>query len=94
MRKLLEREDRDPACRLAVEVYVYGVVKAIGALIAAASAASDCWCFPEESANMRRSIRARICDRVRIPRRADRRGRATLRTPPSSRHPEAEWTCA
>jgi acetate kinase len=61
LKTLLEREDRDPSCRLAVEVYVYGVVKAIGALIAALHGL-DLLVFSGGIGEHAPVIRARICE--------------------------------
>ena len=61
LKTLLEREDRDPSCRLAVEVYVYGIVKAIGALIAALHGL-DLLVFSGGIGEHAPIIRARICE--------------------------------
>ncbi|MGH9142607.1 MAG: acetate/propionate family kinase, partial [Vicinamibacterales bacterium] len=61
MRTLLEREAGDPACRLAVAVYVYGIVKAIGAL-AAAMDGVDLLVFSGGIGAHAPVIRRRVCD--------------------------------
>lgn len=61
MRVLLEREAIDPSSRLAVEMYVYSVKKAIGAL-AAAMGGIDALVFSGGIGEHAAPVRARICD--------------------------------
>jgi acetate kinase len=61
MRALLAREAAEPACRLAVEAYVYGIKKAIGAL-AAALGGVDTIVFSGGIGEHAPEIRARICE--------------------------------
>jgi acetate kinase len=61
MRRLLERETSDPSCRLAVDVYVYGIVKAIGAFIAALHGL-DLLVFSGGIGEHAAVVRARICE--------------------------------
>jgi len=61
MRALLEREASDPACRLAVAMYVYSVKKAIGSF-AAALGGLDTLVFSGGIGEHAPAIRARICD--------------------------------
>ncbi len=61
MRTLLACEDHDPACRLAVAAYTYGVKKAVGAL-AAALGGIDTLVFAGGIGERAPSVRARICD--------------------------------
>jgi acetate kinase len=61
MRALLEREVSDPACRLAVAMYVYSVKKAIGSF-AAALGGLDTLVFSGGIGEHAQAIRARICD--------------------------------
>src|SRR4051812_10604482 len=61
MRTLLAREANDPSSRLAVDVYVYGIVKAIGALIAALRGL-DLLVFSGGIGEHAPIVRARICE--------------------------------
>jgi acetate kinase len=61
MRALLEREPHNPACRLAVAMYVYSVRKAIGSL-AAALGGLDTIVFSGGIGEHAPAIRSRICD--------------------------------
>ena len=61
MRALLADEGNDPACRLAVAAYVYGIRKAIGAL-AAALGGLDTLVFSGGIGEHSPVIRARICE--------------------------------
>jgi acetate kinase len=61
MRTLLEREASDPSCRLAIDIYVYGIVKAIGALIAVLGGL-DLLVFSGGIGEHASVIRARICE--------------------------------
>ena len=61
MRALLEREASDPACRLAVAMYVYSVKKAIGSF-AAALGGLDTLVFSGGIGEHAPAIRARSCD--------------------------------
>jgi acetate kinase len=70
MRMLLAQEATDPACRLAVTAYVYGIKKAIGAL-AAVLGGIDTLVFSGGIGEHASVIRARVCDglehlRIRI----------------------------
>jgi acetate kinase len=61
MRTLLEREAGDPSSRLALEAFVYGVVKAIGALTAVLRGL-DLLVFSGGIGEHAPSIRSRICE--------------------------------
>lgn len=61
MRTLLAGEAHDPACRLAVDTYAYGIKKAIGAL-AAALGGADTLVFSGGIGEHAPAIRARVCD--------------------------------
>jgi acetate kinase len=61
MRVLLEREATDPACGLAVAVFVYSIKKAIGALTAALGGL-DTLIFSGGIGEHAPAIRARVCD--------------------------------
>jgi|SRR5579862_1289542 len=61
MRVLLAREGGDPACRLAVAAYVYGVKKAIGAM-AAALGGLDTLVISGGIGEHAPLVRARICE--------------------------------
>jgi acetate kinase len=61
MRTLLAREAHDPACHLAVAVYVYGIKKAIGALTAALGGL-DTLVFSGGIGEHAPVVRARICE--------------------------------
>jgi acetate kinase len=61
MRTLLDREQTDAACRLAVASYVYSIRKAIGAL-AAGLGGLDTLVFSGGIGEHASTIRARICD--------------------------------
>jgi acetate kinase len=61
MRTLLEREEHDAACRLAVDMYTYGIRKAVGAL-AAALGGLDTLVFSGGIGEHAPAIRARIAD--------------------------------
>jgi acetate kinase len=63
MRTLLAREGSDAACRLAVDMYVYSVRKAIGAF-AAALGGLDVLVFSGGIGEHAPAVRARICDRL------------------------------
>ncbi len=63
MRTLLDREKTDPRCRLAVEMYVYSVAKAIGAL-AAALGGVDVVVFSGGIGEHAAPIRGRVCERL------------------------------
>jgi acetate kinase len=61
MRALLARETAEPACRLAVAAYVYGIKKAIGAF-AAALGGIDTLVFSGGIGEHAPEIRDRICE--------------------------------
>jgi acetate kinase len=61
MRTLLTREAADPACRLAVAAYAYGIKKTIGAL-AAALGGLDTLVVSGGIGEHAPAVRARICD--------------------------------
>jgi acetate kinase len=61
MRALLEREPRDPSCRLAIAMYAYSIKKAIGAL-AASLGGLDTLVFSGGIGEHAPTLRARICD--------------------------------
>jgi len=63
MQTLLEGEESDAACRLAVEMFVYSVAKAIGAL-AAALGGIDALVFSGGIGEHAAPVRARICERL------------------------------
>lgn len=60
MRELLAREENDPACRLAVEIYCYEIRKRIGAY-AAALGGLDALVFSGGIGEHAHQVRARIC---------------------------------
>lgn len=60
MQQLLAREATDPAARLAVEIYIYSITKAIGALTAVLQGL-DTLVFTGGIGEHASSIRARIC---------------------------------
>jgi acetate kinase len=61
MRVLLEREPHDPACRLAVAMYIYSIKKAIGSL-ASVLGGIDAIVFSGGIGEHAPAIRSRICD--------------------------------
>jgi len=61
MRALLDRESSDPACRLAVAMYVYSVKRAVGSL-AAALGGLDTILFCGGIGEHAQTIRSRICE--------------------------------
>src|SRR3954467_8261617 len=63
MRTLLEREERDPSSRLAVDMFVHGVVKAIGAL-AAVLRGLDLLVFSGGIGEHASAIRSRVCEPI------------------------------
>jgi acetate kinase len=62
MRTLLERQQNDPACRLAVDMYVHSIRKAIGALTAILGGV-DTLVFSGGIGEHAPEIRRRICER-------------------------------
>jgi acetate kinase len=61
MRLLLDREARDPACRLAVAMYAYSIRKSIGAL-SAALGGIDTLVFSGGIGEHAPAVRARVCE--------------------------------
>ncbi|HJT18802.1 MAG TPA: hypothetical protein VJ853_15510, partial [Thermoanaerobaculia bacterium] len=63
MKTLLDAENADAACHLAVEMYTYSIAKAIGAL-AAALGGIDALVFSGGIGEHAPPVRARVCDRL------------------------------